>query len=463
MKRRLIIISCLFVLSFATMMTLSFTSLRRLETLIKSIGQVEKTYEVLSKLDQLELIIKDLDRWERGYMITKDSNYLLLLSETKAKLQPMTNELKRITRDNELQHQNVIMLRSFVVARLDHLRNNIAYVGTVDDSAKLVPDYFYQGRAAMQQCIDFIQKMRRNESDTLRKYNQTKLLYQQIAISNIKYLYFGFAAITLLLFILMINALRKRFRAQEDLQIQLIDLKRSHNELEQIAFAASHDLQEPLRKIQIFHNQLKLKNKDWNEDSKLLMERINNSVTRMQELIEDLADLTNLVGEQGEPETADLNVIINDAISDLSLKIDDSKAKLVLSSLPTVCGYPAQLQVLFKALLDNSLKFRNPETPPEITVIATKVDGSELLEINENLGGKTFFRISISDNGIGFNNKFMHKIFLLFQRLHNQQSDYEGKGTGLAIAQRVMANHKGYILAHGHPNAGATFKLYFPV
>src|SRR5690606_13720751 len=149
---------------------------------------------------------------------------------------------------------------------------------------------------------DFIQKMKRVERAHLSEYHRNKLLYQQLTVSNIKYLYLGFGALALLLMILMINALRKRIRAQEDLQIKLIDLRRSHDELEQIAFAASHDLQEPLRKIRIFVNQLLRQKKELYGDSKTLMRRINNAAIRMQELIEDLADLTSLVSDQGDAE-----------------------------------------------------------------------------------------------------------------------------------------------------------------
>ncbi len=461
MKKRLYVISILFLLSFIIMTVLSFTSVRRLETLINTIDKVEQTYSIMSHLDRMELVIKDIDRLERGYMITRDSNYIRLIAESHSRLIPITDKLKLMTENNREQYNNVILLRSHVVSRITHLKQNLKFADTA--ATEEVPVYFYKGRISMQHCMDFIQKMKRVERAHLSEYHRNKLLYQQLTVSNIKYLYLGFGALALLLMILMINALRKRIRAQEDLQIKLIDLRRSHNELEQIAFAASHDLQEPLRKIRIFVNQLLRQKKELDGDSKTLMGRINNAAIRMQELIEDLADLTSLVSDQGDAEVSDLNTIIREAMAELEKKIRDKKADIQLSELPVITGYPAQLQLLFKALLDNALKFSNEDISPLITVTASKADGTELAEINRALAGRAFHRISITDNGIGFNNKFMHKIFLLFQRLHNQQSVYEGKGAGLTLAQRVMANHSGYILAHGHPNAGASFKLYFPV
>ncbi len=122
-----------------------------------------------------------------------------------------------------------------------------------------------------------------------------------------------------------------------------------------------------------------------------------------------------------------------------------------------------QLKILFKALLDNSLKFTRDGVKPVITISCDTINGHELSDINPNLLQKKFYRITCSDNGIGFDNQFMTKIFRIFQRLHAPESDYEGKGIGLAICQRIMANHEGYIIAHGEPGMGAKFKLFFPV
>ena len=121
------------------------------------------------------------------------------------------------------------------------------------------------------------------------------------------------------------------------------------------------------------------------------------------------------------------------------------------------------MKILFTALLDNSLKFTREGVKPVIGLSCEIITGHELSEINPNLLHKKFYRITVSDNGIGFDNKFMDKIFQVFQRLHPQQSEYDGKGIGLAICQRIMANHEGYILGHGAPDMGAKFKLFFPV
>jgi light-regulated signal transduction histidine kinase (bacteriophytochrome) len=243
----------------------------------------------------------------------------------------------------------------------------------------------------------------------------------------------------------------------------VLDLKRSHEELEQIAYAVSHDLQEPLRKIQIFSNRmLVVKKEGLDDEGKVTLQRINTSAGRMHELIDDLMNLTSLVKEEHKDEV-NLNSTLQIAINDLDSKIKDKHVTVNREALPVITGHPRQLQLLFRSLLDNAIKFSKEDTPPVISLRYDRVNGEELKEINPSMKMLQFERITIADNGIGFEDKFITKIFRVFQRLHNQESEYAGKGIGLAICQRVMVNHNGYILAHGHPEVGATFKLYFPV
>jgi light-regulated signal transduction histidine kinase (bacteriophytochrome) len=144
-------------------------------------------------------------------------------------------------------------------------------------------------------------------------------------------------------------------------------------------------------------------------------------------------------------------------------KIKEKAASVQFHHLPVIKGYDSQLKILFKALLDNSLKFTRQGVHPVITICCDVMNGYELSGINPNLLHKKFYRITCSDNGIGFDDQFITKIFRIFQRLHTQESAYDGKGIGLAICQRIMANHEGYIIAHGETGLGAQFKLFFPI
>ncbi len=148
-------------------------------------------------------------------------------------------------------------------------------------------------------------------------------------------------------------------------------------------------------------------------------------------------------------DSPDLNRMLRYILIDIDDKVKEKQATVDVQELPEIKGYEQQLKILFKALLDNALKFTRPGVKPVITITCDVMTGHELAEINPNLLEKKFYRITCSDNGIGFDNRFINKIFQIFQRLHAQESEYEGKGIGLAICQRIMANHEGYLIAHG--------------
>lgn len=461
MKRKLRLVIIAFSVSFLVMAGLSFYSMKQFETLIQFSEQIEHTYQVINRLHIIESTVKELDLKERGYIITRDSSYIRDIDKVIKGTEPALNSLRDFVSDNKKQQDNLIKLRASLYLRIDNIGANLIYLAK--DSSKRLTPFFAEGKRLKQECLSYVRDMKDAEERLLDQRNKDKLVYQQIASNTIRYLLFIFCLVTAGLFLVMINELKKRLASQEELQNKILDVKRSHSELEQIAYASSHDLQEPLRKIQVFTDRFAwLQRNAMTDETEETIKRINAAATRMQELIEDLANLTTLTKDKDTTETTDLNRILNTAITDLGAKITQHDATIYKEVLPEINGHPHQLHILFKSLLDNSLKFSREDVKPLISIRSDKVNGEELLEINDKLSEKQFFRITISDNGIGFDNKFINKMFQIFQRLHNQQSEYEGKGIGLAICQRIMANHDGYIIAHGHTEVGATFKLFFP-
>lgn len=461
MKRKLRLVIIAFSASFLIMAGLSFYTMRQFETLISFSTQIEHTYQVIDKLGIIEGVVKDFDIKERGFLLTRDSAYLKEMDKSIRAVGPALDDLKELVDDNKEQLNNYKMLRSNIQLRKLNLDNSVNYA--LKDSSKKLPPFFIKGRELKLACIEEIEKMRKSEQGLLIARTENKNAYQKVAYNTIRYLLFIFCLITAGLFLVMINELKKRLSFQDELQNKIIDVKRSHSELEQIAYASSHDLQEPLRKIQVFTDRFAwLHRKNMDEETGETIERIKAAANRMQQLIEDLANLTTLTKDSQTKEETDLNRILNITIHDLDGKIKEKDATIYKEVLPDILGHPHQLHILFKSLIDNSLKFSRDDVKPLISIRSDKVNGDELVEYNPKLTEKTFYRITISDNGIGFDNKFITKMFQIFQRLHNQQSEYDGKGVGLAICQRVMANHEGYILAHGHTEVGATFKLFFP-
>jgi light-regulated signal transduction histidine kinase (bacteriophytochrome) len=183
----------------------------------------------------------------------------------------------------------------------------------------------------------------------------------------------------------------------------------------------------------------------------------------MRGLMEDLVNFNTITKTNEELKVVDLNKIVEETIADLSATIKSNNGVITKDNLPTIEGYEHQLKILFDNLVDNALKFSKPDERPIITIASRIEKGSVVEPGNESIAEKDFYSIAVSDNGIGFEKNFAHKIFMLFQRLHAQNSEYAGKGVGLAICKRVMINHNGYITATGSPNNGATFTVYFPI
>lgn len=241
-------------------------------------------------------------------------------------------------------------------------------------------------------------------------------------------------------------------------------LERSNAELAQFAYVASHDLQEPLRKIQIFGSYLqgsasgKLDNKEM-----LFLQKILHSTRRMSQLINDILNYSRL--EAGAGTTAkvpvDLNAVLTDIMEDLKIDITNKHATITSSVLPTVPAIEVQMHQLFYNLIANSLKFIAPQKSPLIQITAEKISHEEAL----NLGlpeDKSYCRLSFKDNGIGFEPQFAERIFTMFQRLHAKK-DFEGTGIGLAICKKVVDNHQGLIFAQGKENEGACITTILPL
>lgn len=461
MKLRLRLIISAFVISFLIMVFLSVYSVKQFDELNAYSAAVDHTNSIITDLYKLQDLIKDYNVTERNYMLTKDSAYVTQFSTESTQAQKLVEGLRQKTRDSKEQQQTLVMLNSALVLQNTMFSDNIRYTDTAREPLR--SPFFAQGRSKRGECIRYINEMMVRENGTLKQRFHSKKRYEEITSATLITLLLIFFFVTLVLFALMIYELRKRMDFQNELQIKLIDLKRSHSELEQIAFAASHDLQEPLRKIKIFCNRLLWINKEtMNDESAKAIERISSSAERMQELIDAMANLASLIREDGPKEHVDINYVLKIVSSELEDKIEKQNAVIYTEVMPELVGYPRQFHILFKALLDNALKFTRAGVAPNIALRADLSYGEELAGINKELVGRRFHRITISDNGIGFENKFISKMFQIFQRLHNQESDYEGKGIGLAICQRIMVNHEGYIIAHGHPDVGATFKLFFP-
>lgn len=241
------------------------------------------------------------------------------------------------------------------------------------------------------------------------------------------------------------------------------ELEIQNSELEQFAYVASHDLQEPLRKIRTFAELIK-DNYDNKEFVEEYFDKLDLSAKRMSELIKSLLDYSRVTKGTHEGEGSigyvDLNLVVEDAKQDFELLINEKNATVLSEPLPSVTGNRIQLGQLFSNLISNGLKFSDKE--PVIKISSTTKKSSEITNAPRALSANEYYCISFRDKGIGFDNQYSQKIFSLFQRLHGKQ-DYTGTGIGLALCKKIAENHNGFIDATGELGRGATFNVYLPV
>jgi PAS domain S-box-containing protein len=240
------------------------------------------------------------------------------------------------------------------------------------------------------------------------------------------------------------------------------ELLRSNDSLQQFAYIASHDLQEPLRKIQSFGDILKNNYADQLGSGIDNLERMQSAAGRMAILIKDLLNFSRISTHHDPATAVSLEQILERVLDDLALSIQEKQADVQVEPLPTVSGDASQLQQLFQNLLSNALKFHQPAVPPLIRIWSQLVTATELpATIKPSRQAPAYHRISVSDNGIGFDEQYLGRIFQVFQRLHTR-SQYAGTGVGLAICEKVATNHGGAITATSTPGEGATFDVYLP-
>ncbi len=248
---------------------------------------------------------------------------------------------------------------------------------------------------------------------------------------------------------------------QKILENKVKELDRSNKELEEFAYIASHDLQEPLRKITSFSERLKEKlPANLEPDVQLYLNRMLAATDNMRTLIDNLLEFSR-TSRMSEPFVkTDLNNIISEVKADLELKIEETSTNIKTEILPVIDAIPLQMTRLFTNLFTNAIKFKGELSSPEIE-IKSSVLSDEEKEANHLRQNTRYYKIVVKDHGIGFDQEFSMKIFQIFQRLHGK-AEYPGSGIGLAICKKIVENHSGRIFAQSEPDKGAEFFILLP-
>jgi hypothetical protein len=241
-------------------------------------------------------------------------------------------------------------------------------------------------------------------------------------------------------------------------QQRTVELESKNREMEQFTYAASHDMQEPLRKVHTFTSLLLSEHgTSLNAQGKLYLEKIEASVNRMKAVIDGLLNYSHQTKSEQESSELDLTAVLQNIEEDLEMVIQKKGASVVYDRLPNVVGVPTQMNQLFYNLVNNGLKFARPDFPPRITLTAEKADAALVQEKGLDVR-RSYLLVECADNGIGFEQQYAEQIFQLFKRLH-ARTEYEGTGIGLALCKKIVDNHGGSIWATSKKGEGTTFHV----
>lgn len=428
----------------------------------KDMQRVRHTYEVVVALQNALSLIKDVETSSRGYVITNDTAYLEPYRIAIRQLPKQIAQLRGLNNETKVQQANQVLFEKLIQNKLavteTRLKINLTdkKSAVVNKESKIQMDLLRRHVAMMTTMEHTLMGIRNKQAE--RSFRNTLLII------------FALSLLTFLVLVISYRLLEQELlRRQENedqlreyevkLRGQIRQLEASNEELERFAFVASHDLQEPLRKIQSFANLITDRYGNlFDADSIMFMGKISHSAERMSKLIKDLLNFSRISNHQENFRTVQLNDIIQRILDDQELRIKGLDVQIEVGHLPTVEAVPSQMDHLFNNLISNALKFVRPGVRPLLRMQAKPVDGSDYDGLIPN---QRYFEITVEDNGIGFDEKYVDHIFKVFQRLHGK-SAFEGTGIGLAICKRVVVYHHGYITAHSQPNEGTTFVVVLP-
>lgn len=422
---------------------------------------VNHTYRVRLKNKDLLVALVNIETGQRGYLVTQLEEYLKPYAESRNELKSVQRAMRLLVRDSPPQLTRLDTLNVLISKNLSVIESGIARAksGLSIDTLRMK-----EGQAYMEEIRTVLHRLDSDE----RKILTLRTELQEVSDRHSTYFLLLLTVVPLVFllvfFRLLYLELQRRISFQTKLEQKLTELEHANSELEQFAFVTSHDLQEPLRKIQAFSERLKIKHaENLSDDGKTNLLKINQSAARMQQLINDLLIFSRTANLRERTfETINLNEVLEEVKEEFWETIQEKRVTIISDVLPHINGIKFQMVQLFSNLISNAIKYAKSDEDPLIEIECNKIRGEEIEGIGDLQRQNTFYQISFSDNGIGFDPIYSEKIFVIFQRLHNR-TEYEGTGIGLALCRRIVTNHNGYMIAKPKPaHSGATFFVYLP-
>jgi signal transduction histidine kinase len=435
------IISIAIVIILCLLLSTLFYSIYSIRKMFENLQVQVDTRTIIITLKDNMSILLNAETGERGYVITGNKNYLGPYNMAQQRLAENTAWLDSALGAGENSRKEMDSLKSYVNLKMAYIGKIVQLKADGDEQSVREMLNTNLGKDYMDKVREQNEKLQAIEKDFFQK--RKSVTDTSIRRTRMVFLADGIFSILIVLFLasVIIKEFNRRSRNEKMLKENAVDLERKNREIEQFAFVASHDLQQPLRSISNFTGLLEQKI-GGNVDMETIqyMNFIKGGATRMSALITDLLEYSR-VGKDVKPEKIDCSAVVNEVISDMDAIITETGAQVNVGSLPIITGY-GYLRSVFRNLLSNALKFIQKDIRPVVNITA------------KDLGKEYLF--TIEDNGIGIESAYMERIFIIFQRLHTR-SDYPGTGIGLSICKKIVELHGGKIWADSEQGKGSSF------
>lgn len=463
MMKRISVLQRVWIVSIVALILLlginAIQSYSAIEELVDNEQRTSTTKSMLRAIKDVFSSVQDAELGLRGFLITGKADHLRPYFTSLENIQEHISRLRSFKTELPEQRTRIDELEDAILERLDQMTEHINQYSKNSELDWLSDSNMLASHESLSNIRDLITTMEEAEYQLLEVQSRQarksrKTVMQTIVIAN----GMGLLLIVFIAVLLYRGIGRQQMEAihleamveqrTRELQLYSEELKRSNRELQDFAFVASHDLQEPLRKIRAFGDRLKSRYGEQLGDGADYIVRMQKAAVRMSNLIDDLLSFSRVTTRAKPFVDVNLDEILEEVLDNLSVRIEETGAVIDKDSLPQVKADPSQIKQLLQNIISNALKFMPPQVTPHIRIRCEQTDSHYCLQI--------------TDNGIGFDEQYLEKIFTPFQRLHGKD-EYQGTGIGLAICRRIVERHGGQISARSEPDAGATFILDMPL
>lgn len=437
---------------------------------------ITQTVKIVRILEETHVSLLKAESGQRGFLLTQDENYLTHYQNAVKTIETLLVESEKLSPEINEQVNAISKLRVLITAKLLELDFTVKQAQNEQFTQAIRRVETDQGRMLYDEIHTLFEQIKNAENRIADSQVQTLQVATEVSGRNLAISFFTSILLVLgVFFLAKLNIRNQQMRELEmasqneklslavdertkELSLFSDELSRSNRELEDFAFVASHDLQEPLRKIMAFGDRLETQSDNLNEKQRDFLQRMRGAANRMSVLISDLLEFSRVTTRGKDFQKVDLNLIVANCVEDLNVLIEETNVTLNIAPLPTIIADPTQMQQLLFNLLANAIKFSKKEVNPIVHISVQSVSQPDSVDV-EGLGD--WQCISVSDNGIGFEQEYAEKIFAPFQRLHSRDS-FKGTGIGLAICRRIVERHNGVIKAEGKVDEGAKFTVSLP-